>query len=235
MATTTEDLEHLEATAAERLAADDEPVDAGIDGGGPGESDADAEPPSLRIAIAVGFPVLSAAVMVGGIFLGVAPRIFAAVSGILGIALAYGASRVSRRPFVSNAIVFAGLFLIGIVMVIPSGVGNITSVTSLALDAARTGDVLRPPVPFTVGWQAVIGWLMGCVGFVAAWVALSLRRPSLSLLLPLPIAAIAAISVPKSDQVASGIAVLALFAIGLGLLSGAQAVGQHDERPPLAY
>jgi hypothetical protein len=51
---------------------------------------------------------------------------------------------------------------------------------------------------------------------------------------PLPIAAIAAISVPENAQVPSGIVVLVLFAVALGLLSSAR---QYEEgaRPPLSY
>ena len=77
---------------------------------------------------------------------------------------------------------------------------------------------------------------MGVVGFAAAWLAVAFRKPvARRCSCPLPIAAIAAISVPKTAQVASGIVVLVLFAVGLGLLSSAQQVGEEDERPPLAY
>ena len=40
---------------------------------------------------------------------------------------------------------------------------------------------------------------------------------------------------PKDQQVGSGIGVLALFAVGLGLLASAQSAGESEERPPLAY
>jgi hypothetical protein len=72
------------------------------------------------------------------------------------------------------------------------------------------------------------------VGFAAAWVAIVIKKPSIGLLLPLPVAAIAGISVPDSDQVASGLVVLVLFAIGLGMLSGTQ-MGAADEKLPAGY
>ena len=84
-------------------------------------------------------------------------------------------------------------------------------------EAITSGDVQRPPVEFTLGWRAILGWLMGGFGFAAAWIAIELRRPALGLLLPLPIVAIAAISVPeRGARRGSGIGSLVLFALGLG-------------------
>jgi hypothetical protein len=237
MSTTTDDLAAIEAAAEERLAAEEGRVEADIDAAGgepeaPGETGDDRSP--VRLAVAVAFPTIAAAVMVGGVFSGVGARFYAGVAGLLGIAVALLAHRL-RRPLAANAVILLGLFLIGVVMVIPSGLDNVTSVKALASSASKAGDVLRPPVPLTAGWQAILGWLLGIVGFAAAWIAVVLKRPALSLLIPLPVAAVAGISVPKNQQVPSGIAVLALFAIGLGLLASAQAVGEDDERPPLAY
>jgi hypothetical protein len=172
--------------------------------------------------------------MVGGVFTGVGGRLYGAVAGLLGIALAYGAARI-RRAGTMNAVIAGGLVAIGLLMVVPSGLGNVPAIASLVRDAARAGNVLRPPVDLLPGWQAIIGWLLGIVGFGAGWLAVSLKRPALALLVPLPVAAIAGISVPDDQQIASGIAVLVLFAISLGVLATAQQMGDTDARPPLAY
>src|SRR4051812_35650704 len=63
----------------------------------------------LRPAIAVSLPTIAAAVMVGGIFTGLSPRIFAAVGGLLGIALAVASLRI-RRPLLGYAVIAGGLF-----------------------------------------------------------------------------------------------------------------------------
>jgi len=189
---------------------------------------------SLRLAAAICLPTLASAVMVGGVFIGAGGRIFAAVAGLLGVALAVGASRLAR-PALANVAVAGGLFAIGLVLLATAGPGGIFELRALVADAASSGDLLRPPVPFDPGWKAIIGWLMGIVGFAAGWLAIVVRRPALGLLVPMPIAAFAGISVPDSQQVASGLAVLVLFAIGLGLLSSEQAVGEGDQRPPVAY
>ena len=230
-------LETIEHEAAERLAEEDGRLEADLERAEETSDEQAEEAPvesSLRVAIAVAFPVMAAGVMVGGVFTGVGARFYAVIAGLLGVALAAAASRF-RKPLVANVAVAVGLFAIGLLMVIPSGAGNVGALRGLVSEAASSGDVLRPPVPLTAGWQAIIGWLMGIVGFVATWLATVVGRGSLALLVPLPIAAIAGISVPKDQQVGSGLAVLVLFAIGLGMLSSAQAVGEGDERPPLAY
>ncbi len=197
-------------------------------------------PPPARYALAAGFPVLAAAVMVGGIFQGFSPRLYAGVAGLFGVGLAYAAVRV-RRPLAANAVVVGGLFGIGLLMIATRGPGNIFEVRELVAEAVATGNVLRPPVPFVIGWYALVGWLMGVIGFVTGWVSMALRKPAFAVLLPLPVAGFAGISVPESAQVLSGIAVLVLFVAGLAALSSAvQAEGElgeeeEDVKPPLAF
>jgi hypothetical protein len=201
------------------------------------DADAGERPPSIRAAVAVGFPTVAAAIMVGGVFLGVGARITAVVSGLLGVALGAALARTNRRPLLTNVLVIVGLFAIGVLMVVPgSGLSGVFSVQRLVATAAKRGSLTRPPVEFIAGWHAVVGWLMATVGFAAVWVAVAVKRPSLALLVPMPIAAIAGISVPKDQQVASGLAVLVLFAVGLGLLSSENAAaGVDGEAPSLGY
>lgn len=230
------ELEDLERGALEHLAEDEGHVEAALDAAAAGVID-DEEPESspTRLALAVAFPTLAAAVMAGGVFIDADARVYAAVAGLLGVALAVGASRF-RSPAVTNAAVIGGLFAIGLLMVVPTGLGNVAGVRKLVAQAAASGDVLRPPVELTAGWQAILGWLMGIVGFAAAWVAVVVRRPSIGLLLALPVAAIAGISVPEADQVASGLVVLVLFAVGLGVLSGAESGdAEADQKLPPGY
>ncbi len=239
MAVTTEgpDLSTLEQRAEEHLADESGMVEAEVEAAAAAAGEEAPEellPASNRLAVATALPTIAAAVMVGGIFLGVSPRVYAAVAGLLGVGLAVGASRI-RRPAAANAVIIAGLFLIGLLMVVPTGLGNLASLSGLVRSAAESGNVLRPPVEFTPGWHALEGWLLGIVGFASCWVALVVRKPSLGLLIPLPVAALAGISVPKAAQVPSGIVVLALFAGALGILSSAAEMGEGDEKPPLAY
>lgn len=234
MATSTEELKALEEEALEHLDSEAGHVEADIDAAADVVEVVESPKVPLRAAVAVAFPVLAAAVMVGGVFTGVGARFYAVAAGLLGIALAVVASRV-RRPVAANVLIFLGLFGIGLLLVVPSGIGNLGSLRGLVAEAAKSGDVLRPPVPLTPGWQAIIGWLVGIVGFAAGWFAVALRRPSVGLLVPLPIAAIAGISVAKSAQTPSGVAAVVLFAMGLGVLSSSQTAADGEDGPSAAF
>ena len=229
------ELEALEHDALEHLEAEEGHVEADLEEAADRASlsDEESERSPLRMAVAMAFPAIAAAVMAGGVFIGFEARIYAAVAAMLGVALAVAAARF-RSPVAANLIIIGGLFGIGLLMVVPSGLGNVASVGRLASQASSSGDVLRPPVELTAGWQAILGWLLGIVGFAAAWVAIVVKKPSIGLLLPLPVAAFAGISVPDSDQVASGLVVLVLFAVGLGMLSGTQ-MGAENEKLPAGY
>jgi hypothetical protein len=230
---TPSELEALEHDVLEHLAEEEGHVEADLEEAADRASVPDDEPERspVRLAVAMAFPAIAAAIMAGGVFIGFEARIYAAAAAALGVALAVGASRF-QSPVASNAVIIGGLFGIGLLMVVPSGLGNVASVGRLASQASSSGDVLRPPVELTAGWQAILGWLLGIVGFAAAWVAIVVKKPSFGLLLPLPVAAIAGISVPDADQVASGLAVVVLFAIGLGMLSGSQMGGADEQLPP---
>jgi hypothetical protein len=188
----------------------------------------------MRLALAVALPTIATGLLVGGVFVGTGGRVYAVIGGLLGIGVSLVAARI-RRPLLTNLTIVGGLALIGVVFLLFSAPGRLGELGSVVRQAMSDGDVLRPPVPFTIGWRVILGWLMGTVGFGAAWVALAFKRPSLGLLLPLPIGAIAAISIPEKQQLSSGLVALVLFAIGLGLLSSAQAFGDDDERPPVGY
>jgi len=189
--------------------------------------------PVMRIALVVLFPVLASAVMVGGIFRGISPRLWGSLAGILGIALAVYVRRF-RNAITMNLLIVAGVLIIGSILTIPAG--NFEDVINPGPHvryAIASGDNLRPPVPFSIGWRAIVGWLMGGMGFAAAWVAIQFRKPALGLMLPMVVVAIGAISVSNDAKLLSGLMALVLFAIGLGLLSGIE-MGEGEQRS-LAY
>jgi transglutaminase-like putative cysteine protease len=227
------ELSALEGDVLDRLTEDAGHIEADLETAAGADDAGPPQEPVARIAIAMAFPVIATAVMAGGVFSGTGPRIYGAVAGLLGIALAVVANR-QRRLITTLITVGVGIFVIGALMMVPTGVGNIGSLASLVKEANTQGDLTRPPVPFIAGWHAILGWLMAVVGFSAAWVALAFRRPALALVIPVPFAALGGISVPKDQQVASGIAVLVLFVFGLVLLSSSSGL-EGDERPPVGY
>lgn len=228
------DLQEIESRALERLSEEG----LGRDEEAPKPSELELEPegtlPVKRLAAVITFPILAASVMSGAIFIGFGARIYAAIAGILGILVAIAATRI-RKPWVLYLVVVGGIFGIGVLFVLPTGFGNIWDLGPLVKRAVLAGDVNRPPVLFEPGWHAIAGWLLAGLGFAAGWVAIELKRPALGLLVPLPLVAFTAISVPDEEQVANGIVALVLFAIGLGLLSGTELAGEDDQRRSLAY
>jgi hypothetical protein len=231
-----DELSTMEAAAAAHLDAEAGHLEDDLDSAADDalvEAPLDDDLPVGRLALAVALPTIAAAVMVGGVFLGFEARAWAAVTGLLGIGLGLLMRRV-RQPILANGLIVLGLFAIGLIAIASTGPDNIPKAGQLAREAAASGDVTRPPVDFTAGWYAIVGWLLGIVGFASTWVATVVKKPAIAILVPLPVAAFAGISVPENAQVPSGIVVLVLFALGLGLLSSAR---QYEEgaRVPLSY
>jgi len=234
---TQQTLSELEAEVAERLEEEAGHLEADLDVLGGEEPEVEERTP-IRQTLAMGgaalLPCLGAAIMVGGVFQGPFGRFYAVAAAMFAFLLAILAERL-RSALASNVVVIGGLALIGLVLVVPSGADTLFHLRSAVADAMATGAVLRPPVPLEPGWIAVIGWTMGAITFGAVWVAVSLRQPALALLTSLPVAGIAGISVPKDQQMASGIVVCVLFLAGLGLLATARTEDAVSERPPLSY
>jgi hypothetical protein len=184
--------------------------------------------PVARLAVAVAFPVLAAAVMLGGVFIGViTPRFWAAIAGGLGIGVALWARRFSH-PAMLNVVVVAGVFFSGIIVIIPAGsFSDVVNLGPFLREAVAAGDVARPPVEFTLGWRAILAWLMAGLGFASAWVAIEMRRPALALFIAIPFLGVGAVSTPDDAKIASGLISLVLFALGMGLLSGIQTDGEQ--------
>jgi hypothetical protein len=174
----------------------------------------------VRRTIAVAIFCIGTAVVAGGIFSGVVgPRFIAAIASLLGCASAYGLRRV-KSPWGTTAGVVGSVFVSGIVTAVL--VGGFSAFGHLSSDVTKSlaqVHLVRPPIQMTPGFAALVGWLMAGVGFGATWVAVVFDRPIASMLVPIPVAAITAISVQGDAQLASGLTLLATFVIGLGLLS----------------
>ncbi|MHB8510307.1 MAG: DUF3488 and transglutaminase-like domain-containing protein [Candidatus Dormibacteria bacterium] len=186
----------------------------------PPDEEVDLDENPLRHTIAVLCPTVAAAVIVGGIFNGLSPRGYAILAAVLGGLVAYGAQR-ARNPVFTNLLVIGGLVVIGILPALAvGGFGAAGQLGNLIGHATAQAHVVRPPITLTAGFAALLGWIMAAVGFSAVWAAIVLRAPAIGMLLPLPVAAVAAISLPKGEQVIDGLILVGLFGIGLGVLSG---------------
>lgn len=237
MATKTPDgrsVHDLEAAVTEGLEAQAGHVEETLDAVVPVEPEelAELESPT-RPAIAIALASIGASVMVGGIFIGVSPRIYAGIASLLGIGLAIGVQRI-KRPIPANLVAAGGIFCIGLLLVAGTGIGGLADLRTEIAKAIVSGKVLRPPADFTPGWAAILGWIMSMVTFAATWVALVLKRVPLGVIAPLPLAVIAGISVPSDAQLISGLVVLVLFVAALGVMAGGQ-ITSAGEKVPIGY
>jgi hypothetical protein len=235
----TEDLETLEERIVERL--DEVPdVERSIDAAGERaveEETGFVEPPlpPLRTGLVVATSCVAAAVMLSGLFEGWAGRVYPVLAVLCGIAVAAQASR-RKSPLSTNLTIIVGICGTALVLVLPTGVENVTRIVSIISEAKGAARVLRPPAEFLPGWRFIMGFVMATVGFVAGWVAIELRRPALGLLVPIPAIAYGAISVPEGEKLVSGVVAAALFILGLALLSSLQGlVDGSGTAPGLRY
>ncbi len=232
----TTDLREIEERAAEQLEAAEalarraEAEEAALE-----EWEREPPLPPLRTGLVVACSTMAAAVMIGGIFEGLAGKVAPAVAGACGIAVAAQASR-RRSALVANLTIVLGVFLTGLVLVLPAGIEEVTRMVPLLRDAKGASAVLRPPAEFLPGYRMMVGWLMASVGFAAGWVGIELRRPGIGLLVPLPIIAMGAISVPDSAKLAAGLVSVVLFIAGLAGYSSLQNLARGEgEAPGLGY
>jgi hypothetical protein len=182
--------------------------------------------PIIRLTIVAASPTLAAAMMTGGLFVGAGGRIWGAIAGLLGVLLAVR-TRQLRRPAFLYVSIIAGILVIGLIAVVPTGFSNIFNLATQMRTAVQQSNVLRPPVDFVPGWHAILGWIMAVVGFAAAWLAVELQRPAFAILVTLPVIGLGSISLPDDQKLATGLVALVLLVLSLGILSGAQ--GQDEE------
>ena len=200
-------------------------VTAGADTGTP---EPDESP--LRRAIAVALFCTGTAIVGGGLFTGLfTPRFVAVLAALLGCALGLFVARVSSPTLVVVATV-GGIFVLGLLgAAIVGGPGAIPDLADLLSKSFTEANLLRPPIRMSTGFGALVGWLMGGIGFGATWTGIVLRRPAMAMLVPLPIAAITAISAPHDEQIVSGIVLVVSFALALFLLSTDRSITGADE------
>lgn len=196
----------------------------------------DEDEPAVPVARTCGVvapTVIATGVVIGMLFDGLPGKVLPSVAGLAGVLVAAQAAR-RKGTLAANATIVFGVLVIGLIVLMTSGAANIFHITSLLREAKGARHVLRPPADFLPGFRAIVGWLLGGVGFAAGWVAIELRRPSVGLLVPLPIIIVGAISIPKAAKLPIGVVVLVLFIVGLALLSSLTQARQGDA-PSFGY
>ena len=189
--------------------------------------------PVLRPALAAALTSAAAAVLTGGMFDGASPRVWTVFGALVGVGAACWL--VKRRTItpLNQAVALGAIFGAGILALAIFDLGSVGSLPRLVGDAVASGKLRQPPAPFEAGWRPLVVWVLGAVGFGAAWVGVALRRPGPAMLVPLPLVAFAATGQPDYAAVASGVVVFVLFAVALAVVFRAD--GGEGEQMPASF
>jgi hypothetical protein len=185
------------------------------------EEPGDVRPPVNPISAAAAAFFATAAVgwMIGGTFVGFAPRLVGVLGALIGAGMV-GASYKMRNPTVLQALALPVAILVGIVMVAPSATG--TSVPQLVIDAIKTGGLSQPPAPFDPGWRLLLLIVTCSIAVAASVGSVASNRSRLAVFLPAPIVAFAVLIQPPGKEALSVAPSLGLLVAGLAIAFGGE-------------
>lgn len=227
MSTTTEDLEVVQLEAPPAPGAPEGAPAPGAPEAGPRKITLGVEEERpltteeiVRPSVGALMTTLGASFLVGGMFTGFSPRIFAAIGGLAGVAMAVWAARAKRRVGTIQILSLVIVFLVAIFALIFGGGGlkAVTNLTDTVGEAISNARLRRPPAPFDTGWKGILPLTLGLIGYAAAWVGSVGRKPAVGVLVPIPIIAFASIAQPAEMQIPSGIVAFVTFVLGLAII-----------------
>ena len=192
-----------------------------------------AEPPELEGPVTVPTrPLLvaacssaSAALTVGGIFGSWGARLLCLVAAAAGIGWAYLAARSPRRRSLFQGALPIVAVVLGVLSLTVAAPGGPSALPDLVADAIESGRRLRPPIPFDAGWRPILIAVFMLLGFTAAVAGVIFSRPRLSLIVPLPLVGVTAISQPPDGQALAGVLAVLPVIAGLTVLFGTDGRG----------
>lgn len=181
-----------------------------------------------RTARGVGF-VSGAALLAGaaagwmaaGVFDATIARAVAVLGAILGAGLVALSHRIGRPGAVQYATGPIAA-LAGALVILPDLGGGSASLPSLVNNALFSGGLGQPPVPFDPGWRFLVVVLITLVTSGAASLALSLDRPNLAVVIPVPIVIGASLLQPPEAEVVSTVVAAVLVVAALAVAYGVE-------------
>lgn len=216
----------LPASDRDHRVVDDAAAPADIDTPRKPSDDSPEEPelhgPVLRPLAVAALSSGAAALMAGGIFGSWMARSIALLGALLGVGWTYLCLRADKRRTILELLVLPVAFLVGTLSVVPTGESP-SRLFDLMGEAVSSGRILRPPVPFDPGWRPVLIVAMALIGFAAAWVGAALQKPQLSLVLPLPVLFLTAVSQSAEGEFIGGVVGFLPLLVALGVLFGGEA------------
>lgn len=190
----------------------------------PAPTDASAEgerlvPVGLTV-VAAGLATAAAGWMTAGMFEGLLPRFVGLLGPLVGAGL-MGLSYRMRTPAVVQYLVAPVLVLVGALLVVPDATGGSANLPGLVAEAVREGGLSQPPVAFAPGWRFILVVLTGLLAAGSAGLSISLNRPKVGLLLPVPFIFATALAQPPEATALSSIVALGLAIAAMSVAFGA--------------
>ena len=176
--------------------------------------------------LAVALSCAAAAWMVGGVFRGLLPRGIAVLGVLLGVGL-FIASHSLRRVWIQYLVLPLAV-IAGAALMLPFARGGTATVPALIVEAVRQGGLSQPPVPFDPGWRFILLVVFAMLSAWAASLAMGTNRPKLGVLVPVPLAGLAALLQPPDVEVVASVVAAVLVIAALGVAQGAELSRQGD-------
>jgi hypothetical protein len=191
------------------------------------DDDADERPPVSPLSAATAAFLSTAAVgwMLGGTFVGLAPRLIGVLGALVGAGLV-GLSYRLRNPSVLQLLALPVALVVGFALVAPSAAG--TSVPQLVVDAVKAGGLSQPPAPFDPGWRFLLVVLTCSIAVAASTAALAFNRSRLAVFLPAPVVAAGVLIQPPGKELLSVAPALALVVAALAVAFGGELSRDSD-------
>lgn len=185
------------------------------------EEETDARPPvnPLSAAAAAFFATAAVGWMIGGTFVGMAPRLIAVLGAAIGAGMV-GASYKMRNPQVLQMLALPVAILAGIGLVAPSAAGS--SIPQVIIDAIKSGGLSQPPAPFDPGWRFLILVVTCAIAVAASTASIASNRSRLAVFLPAPVVALGVLIQPPGKEVISVAPSLGLLVAGLAIAFGGE-------------
>jgi len=169
--------------------------------------------------VAVALATAAAAVVLAGVFTGVAPRLLGIAAACVGPAVVLLSYRSSRPAVLQYLTAPIGLGLGAAVALGAGGTGS-ASLPTLVADAVRGGGLGQPPIEFAPGWRFLLVVLLVLLGAGGASLGVGLARPRLGVAAAVPVVVAAALVQPPGSAVATSSIALVLLVAALAVAAG---------------
>lgn len=185
------------------------------------EDDLNGRPPvnPMSAAAAAFFATAAVGWMVGGVFVGLAPRFIGLLGALIGAGFV-GVSYRMRNPSALQILALPTSILVGIGLMASSAKGS--SLPQLVIDAIKQGGLSQPPAPFDPGWRFLLVVVTCSIAVAASVGAVAANRSRLAVFLPAPIVAFAVLLQPPGQETIGVAPSLGLLAAALAIAFGGE-------------